>query len=284
MKNRNNAITLKSLVLTILTLVPLIYLIWVVGYCYVDIPFADQWDFVPLLEKSFQGGVTYTDLMAQHNEHRLFFPRIIMLGLAHLSDWDISHELILNVVLGIALFLVLVSRVRATQRETGKKHLAWALPLISLIVFSLNQWENWVWGWQIQIFLCVAAIVSGILLLSGPVFKWWKLAVAAGFGIIAVFSFANGFSYLLICAGILLVNPGGNDKKKKYLALTYWCTTSVAIAFVYFYNYSRPLHTGDTSGIMGVLSNPLEYAAFVLKFLGSPLTEFNRNALALGFL
>ena len=42
-----------------------------------NIPFLDQWEVVGLLEQQQQGSLSFSDLLAQHNEHRPFFPRLL---------------------------------------------------------------------------------------------------------------------------------------------------------------------------------------------------------------
>ena len=37
----------------------------------VNVPFMDDWQFIPLLEKASQGQLTFGDLWAPHDEHRL---------------------------------------------------------------------------------------------------------------------------------------------------------------------------------------------------------------------
>src|SRR5271165_7446929 len=60
----------------------------------VNIPAGDQWDEVPLLlEKMHEGTLSLRHFFAQHNEHRIFFPRLIMFTLALLTHWNIKVEL-----------------------------------------------------------------------------------------------------------------------------------------------------------------------------------------------
>src|SRR5438128_1219761 len=74
----------------------------------VNLPYWDQWELVPLLAKLHDGQLTLADLTAQHNEHRIFFPRLIMLGLATLTRYNTVAEMYFNagllVVLGAVLF------------------------------------------------------------------------------------------------------------------------------------------------------------------------------------
>ena len=40
----------------------------------------DDWQFIPLLEKASQGQLTFGDLWAPHDEHRLLIPRIVIIA------------------------------------------------------------------------------------------------------------------------------------------------------------------------------------------------------------
>src|SRR6185503_3278270 len=85
----------------LLALGPLAVLIWVVSRYSVDVPFYDQWEFLPLLDKMYQEQLTFGDLWAQFNEHRIFFPKLLMLGLARLTHWNIRCENAASVALAI---------------------------------------------------------------------------------------------------------------------------------------------------------------------------------------
>ena len=60
----------------------------------VDVPVLDEWDgTAPLFEKMADGSLGFGDFYAQHNEHRIFFPRLIFFALGRLTHWDIRAEL-----------------------------------------------------------------------------------------------------------------------------------------------------------------------------------------------
>ena len=59
-----------------------------------NIPFWDQWELVPSIELMRSGDLSIGDLWEQHNEHRLFFPKIIMLSLAALTSWNVQAEIV----------------------------------------------------------------------------------------------------------------------------------------------------------------------------------------------
>ena len=60
----------------------------------VDFPVLDEWDgTAPLFEKMADGTLGVADFFAQHNEHRIFFPRLIFFTLGRLTHWNIRAEL-----------------------------------------------------------------------------------------------------------------------------------------------------------------------------------------------
>jgi hypothetical protein len=187
-------VLLRLAVLLLALLPPLILVLNVAEY-HVDVPFWDQWNFVPLLGQSYEKGVTLADLWGQHNEHRLLFPRLIMLGLARASKYNINFELVVIILLAAATFALFWYQFFRTAGALGYSGFPWAVPVISLLVFTLGQAENWLWGWQIQIFLNVLAAVAGFVLLGGSPFRWGKYVCALGCGLLATYSFANGLLF-----------------------------------------------------------------------------------------
>ena len=57
----------------------------------VDIPYWDEWQYVSFFEKFSQGTLTLSDLFAQQNEYRQFFPNLIFVGLGWLTQWNKTY-------------------------------------------------------------------------------------------------------------------------------------------------------------------------------------------------
>ena len=227
-------------------------------------PIWDQWELVPLLEKTYHGELTFHDLWAQHNEHRLLFPQLIMLLLARLTSWNIHYELAVNIILALGIFAVFVHQIKMTGRKLGIAGLPWAIPAISLIVFSVSQYQNWLWGWQIQMFLNVLAVTGGIVLLANDPFRWWKFAAAALLGIVATYSFANGALIWPVGLLLLLLVPTGAGKRRA--AAAGWMGIGALTMGSYFYHYQKPENHPPLSLIFKM---PVEYAVYVFKYLGT---------------
>lgn len=268
----------------VLALIPLVYVVWVVVKLGVDVPFWDQWELVPLLEKTYRADLTAHDLWAQHNEHRPMFPTIIMLALARITGWNIRAELGVNLALALGFFAVIARQIQLTARRLGLAGLRWAIPASAVAVFSISQYENWLWGWQIMIWLNVLAVVGGIVILANGQFSWPKLGGSALLGIVATYSFANGILFWPIGLLILLIVRTGRKRKKA--ALTVWLLVSGITLAAYFWRYQKP---PDDPPWTLIFRMPLQYAAYVLKYIGSICACFSRadltvdNDLAAGF-
>jgi hypothetical protein len=252
-----------------LALVPLAFLIWVVVQYAVAVPYWDQWELVPLLEKTYHGQLTFHDLWAQHNEHRILFPKIIMLALARLTGWNTRCELAVNIILALGIFAVFIHQVKITGRKLGIAGLRWAIPAISLIVFSISQYQNWLWGWQLQMFLNLLAVVGGILLLANETFSWRRFAAAALLGMVATYSFANGLLFWPIGLVMLLVVTAG--KKERLPALIAWLAVSVLMLWSYLYHYQKP---EEHPAVNLIFKMPVEYASYVLKYIGGICAQY----------
>jgi hypothetical protein len=248
----------------VLPILPIVLLIFIVGKFYVNIPFWDQWDFVPLLDKFYLGSLRFSDLWAQHGPHRIIIPKMVMLFLAVNSSWNIFYELIVNIILAIGIYLTIYFQVNKLFKKSESKYML--LFFISLIVFSLSQWENWLWGWQMQIFICVLACLLGLQLISTKQVSFYRYLSAVCAGFIATFSFFNGLLYWPIGWWILVKHY----KPRVYKLI--WFSISVFIFLAYFYGYQ--LDDVKGGGSIG-LDLGLNYLLYPFAFLGAPLFSFS---------
>ncbi|RYE13643.1 MAG: hypothetical protein EOP34_08380 [Rickettsiales bacterium] len=251
-----------------------IALIFIILYAY-NIPFADSWELVPLLKKLYaHENISLGDLAAQHNEHRILFPTIIMLGLAYLSDWNAIYEIYFSFGLLCISFCIIIIQVRRLYNVAANSvsyfyvFIATCL-LVSLIIFAITQYENMLWGWQIQIFLNTLAILLGMLwLTNNETLNAKSIALAASCGIIATYSFANGILFWPI-GGLVLLIRRRQMHNSMYL-LTTWTLVALLVGFLYMHNYVKP---SGHPPLTYILHNPSAYLVFLLSYLGYPMAE-----------
>src|SRR5436190_1531208 len=72
----------RRAILVLLLLCPVISTLVYIARYGVNVPFLDDWLFIEFMQKYMTQGITLHDLFAQHNEARILFPRLVMLGLA----------------------------------------------------------------------------------------------------------------------------------------------------------------------------------------------------------
>ncbi|OGG20562.1 hypothetical protein A3D03_00900 [Candidatus Gottesmanbacteria bacterium RIFCSPHIGHO2_02_FULL_40_13] len=258
---------LKPALFWIVTFLPLIILTILIFKYYVGVPFWDEWDFVGLLQKSYLSKVNFSDFSSYHNEHRPFFPRLILLGLAYLTGYRILPELILNLLLAIGIFISLFYLFKLIFSAFRIKNYLQFVPVISLVVFSLTQWENWLWGWQVQIFLNLFTVVTGLKILSLRKIKSSNLLKGMFLGIVATFSFANGLIYWII--GLIILKF--KKQKNKNIILIFWSAFSILVFFLY-------THLSPGSEALKAnfsVQNIFLLTIYIFAFIGAPLVSMN---------
>jgi len=230
-----------------------------------NIPFWDEWELISILDKINNGTLTFYDLWIQHNEHRIFFPKIIMLTLAIITNWNVYFELAVNVILGILIFCAVLISIKKTTEITAPKML---IIFSSFLIFSFIQWENWIWGWQIQIFLNILMVFISLLSFHLHNIAGYFTSIISGF--IATFSFANGILVWPILILMLVIHPL-IDKEAKVKRIAFFSVVFLINVLLFYYDYHIP---ESNSSIFYSFSHPLEFIGYILAYLGSPLAGF----------
>lgn len=256
-----------------LAVLPLAYLVWFCMNLSVDVPFYDQWELVPKLDKAFQGTLTLRDLWEQHNEHRPMIPIALMVLLARISGWNIHAEVAVNVLLGIGILLVYVAHLRHLRQVPW-----WALPVLSVLTFSTAQWENWLWGWQIQILMGTLASVAGAYFLSRDRAGAATFAAALICGIVATYSFASGLAYWVVGPVALLLNPRHRTRARVLL----WVLVGGLTIATYFYDYHAAPGHPSLWGNFTSLSRLSDFGLYIANYLGGSV-GINRRLTSVTF-
>jgi hypothetical protein len=187
-----------------LALVPLLYLVVDLAFFSIDIPLWDSWEFVPLLKKQVEGSITWQDLWNLHNQHRLLFPKATLLLLARPSSWSTAWEKMFQVLQAVACLGVLVRCGVSFLEETTKERPYELAAFLSVLVFSQTQWENWICGWQIQIWMSTAASTVGLLILGRAPYTAARRLWALALGVLATYSFGTGILFWPVGAFVLV--------------------------------------------------------------------------------
>ena len=266
-----------------LTAVPLAVLVALLAYYSVDVIYWDELGITRLLEKFYNHTLTFMDIFAQHNEHRIVLGKIIMLFNAVYFRWNIYLEIAVNVLFAAGTSIIVYCAMEKMDYLDSKKRMVLYFTSASLI-FSFSQHQNFMWGFQMQIFMSVFFDIWAIyLLVYGGRYGLFG-AILSGF--IGTFSFANGMvvwpiGFMILCISAYI--PEGNFNFWKLLT---WTVVSVAGICLYFYGFRHEsMQMSIPDKLIYLLTHPHMTLILFFSYLGLPLSNFRQSAaLGLGIL
>jgi hypothetical protein len=235
---------------------------WLIGRYSSDVPWLDQWDAEAqgLYQPWRTGILNIQTWFAPHNEHRIFFTRVLALGLLWLNrQWDPRLQMVVNAclyaIIPAVLFLVL-----RRGRTPGFQISCWVLlAVLGSLPYGAT---NTLLGFQSQFYFLAGFSLLAIYTLanSRPGSIWWTAGVISGCA--ALVSMASGFAAALAVLGVLLCSTFRSARKFKQELRQKWMTILAACGLV-------------AAGIL-LRYNPPGHAAFAAKSVG----DFGRLLLA----
>ncbi|WP_293153528.1 MULTISPECIES: hypothetical protein [unclassified Microcoleus] len=261
---------MKKFILFTLYLLPVVLLIGFVATFSVNVPIDDEWRLASLFEKIAQGSVTFNDFWALHSNHRIVFPKLIIAVLVFASRWNINYQLCLSIGLAGITFMTLYKLSSIPVKNVGDNLWHLANILTCILLFSLVQHENWLWGFQLAWFfvnLCFIAAVYA-LVATHKLLPNIRISIAAVFCFIASFSLAQGLLSWLAAVPAVVDLEGNRVQKKSRLIL--WILLFAATCAIYSIDY----HPSRKTSIIALLNKPLVVIDYFLSLLGSPIVRF----------
>jgi hypothetical protein len=226
----------------------------------INIPIGDEWWWVQLLYKEHTSGLQFADIWTQHNEHRVVFPTLLMLALDRFGGYNVVRELTVNVMLATLTLATFVPLIRRTMVGLTA---ATCVAFTSAFVFSMTQYENWMWGFQMGWFLVNFCGVLAIVILSGFRKTPEALLIAIACVFVASFSLSSGLDFWLAGAFVILsIRPIAPWR------IIVWTGFAIACFALYLHGYEKPTHHPSTTALIG---DPLGFVQYLLTYLGSPL-------------
>jgi len=228
----------------------------------VNVPFADEWRFVPWVLDYAAGELALADLWAPHNEHRLVLPQIVLLALVEPTGFDLRVGVLLS-WLCVGGVLLLVHRLALATAPAA----VWVVLLGAALLLTPAAWEVWTWGWAVQIpMVLLAAVVCAAVLARwrGGVAQTALLAAA---GVTGALSFAAGLALLPLCAVTLLAVGGGVPMARRWRHAGALGLAGALLLVVYLYG----LPMGGGAGLQPASARQLPL--FAAAFVGAPLAD-----------
>lgn len=228
------------------------------------LPYWDEWHTPGAQFESWcSGTLTIGELFSQHNESRLFFPRLVNFALVWAGGWDVRKEMTLN-FLGVCLLSALLWRLlRRTQGSTIFAVLiAWVVMMF--LCFSPVRFENFLTGIEI------VGLVPGLALVAMASVNLSSLSLRSRtlinllLAVVATYTYAIGM--LLWVLGWPLGNPAKPTPRRQtmFWSGVYGLSAAVAIG-CYFVGYHRPSSSPPFSSI----GDCLAVAHYLILWIGA---------------
>jgi hypothetical protein len=259
-------------VLIIISILPALSIIHLVGRYGVDVPFADEWSYAPLLRDAHNHRLTIEELLEQHNEHRLVLPKLLEIGFARWAGGNRRAEMFFSIVLAAGTAVNLHWLLRRSFARTPAEFLFLSC-LVNLLLFSPVQVESWMWGSQFSMFLITYLLTCGVCVASSQASIAAKFLICAVLAFVAAFSLGNGFLLWIVTFPTVLIGAIDINRRRKFLLFSAWMLLGTATAAIYALGYQKPSHHPALAASHRVL----DYWLYVSGFLGVNLARPGRT-------
>lgn len=213
----------------------------------------DQWSDVLTISQSYAHFPDWSSLWSLHTDNRIFFPNLVVIGLAHTVSFNIEVEEYLSALMllgAVALFIW------AHKRRSPATPLLFYCP-VAFVMLSFVQWQNTLWGFQMAWYLVLVSVALSVALLDWPKMTWPIFVGAVLVAVVASYSSLQGL--LIWPVGLVLLY----HRRRPTWAFVSWIVAAVATTALYFHNY----HVKSV-GPQYSLEHPLEFVRFFLFALG----------------
>jgi hypothetical protein len=175
--------------------------LWLIQLYGSPLPVWDQWSEADQFFRPWQEGrLTWHDWVAPHNEHRIFFTRLLDVLLIRLNcQWDMLLQMTVNAVLhaGYAVGLAWL-----LWNFPGRKNMGLVCLLVAPFFALPFAAENTIRGFDSSQYFLIIVSFAALLGLgfAPPGSRWWWLGLLAA--ILALFTMAAGLFAALAVAGL----------------------------------------------------------------------------------
>jgi hypothetical protein len=243
----------------------------------VNLIWNDEWDMTDLLVAAHRGVLGWKDFWALHNEHRLVIPYGIMFVLARLTKLDLRVEMVFGVLLMVltALFLRLLmestsdsAAIASAERDRRIPAWAWRWLAVTFLIFSVIQYENFLFGFgAVCNFLPMAFITGAMALIFRRGVNW---ATVLGAGLLiecASLSLANGLlGWPMMFVALCAVEDWSELIRRRGYLIAWVVMTAISIG-TFFIGYQNN-RWADWYYVASLWTR----IRYFFTFLGQPLT------------
>lgn len=229
----------------------------------VNMIFDDQWTDVDLLKRAHDGTLTLSYLWAQHNEHRMLVPKLLVLALGATTHLNVQTEDYLCVALmcGATALIVLTHR----RRSPDVPLLAYC-PVVFVLLSPAVVGEALL-GFNVAWFMALFALGAVLFLLDREEVSRGAFAASVAITVLASFSCLQG---LFIWPALLVLMW---LRRRSLTAIGIWVASAVATGVAFFVGFDFAQAGAGSSGSSHTVGDTLSFMVVeVGNVLGSEAT------------
>ena len=237
-------VTIKknSFLIKILFFLPIAYGFLQIYFFGVNVPFWDGWEIIRLLDDFQTNGISFSGLFSQHNEHRILFPKIVLLLSGMATNWNVKFQMYLSQLLVSISYVVCFLNLRNAYPEdvSFRKKQIIACLFIGAFCFNSSYCELFLWGFAISVIMVGTATVFGLFSFQ----KYFssgsskQLIICVICAVVASFSSAQGLFLWVVCFALFILTFISKESSKPTLkVMAVFTFAGIACILLYFVNF-----------------------------------------------
>jgi hypothetical protein len=212
-----------------------------------------------------RGYPLWSELTAQVNDSRPFFPLLLEWVVAAWSGWDQRWEM----VAGWAMILMTVMLLGRVARRTFQGRIAASFQLFaSLFFFSIAQYANFLFAAAWPVFVPLTGLALGLWGAGLKKPAWVRVSVGAMGALVGSFSFANGLVVWVLMLPVIAVGQAQSRRERFALVGTWMLATTIVVG-MFFWGYK-----GDEFAQQPAMVNVTKLFGDISIFVGNGIRLF----------
>jgi hypothetical protein len=229
----------------------------------------DEFHLIPIL--SCDHLPSLTNLLAQHNEHRILFPKVLYFFIAKATNFNTVAVMYASFIIVCFVYALFTYHIQ----NTYAKRLAFFASLIAgILLFHPMQSENILWGFQLSFYLTFAFSMLSIYFFTNfitvlnaqkNILKRSHLGLSILFCMLASFSSIQG----LLCWPTVGCMWIVFERKKTFTTFYFylWGAFATLTWMGYFYGYAKP---PQHPSMLEIFNHPFNFTQYMVAWFGSP--------------
>lgn len=275
---RNFRRALLLTILVVLCLLPIACAFHMMRTHWVPVPWWDEW-WTPGRDLAlfYKGALNWSRIFSEHNEHRLVFPRLILVPLALVAGWDVRQAMMLSFLGALAVSAGLYRLLKFTDEPLATRLVVWGV--MNGLLFAPAQYENFLLGTIFIAFVLGIALLLGVLINLSERSIRAKALLNGALALIATYSYGNGMFLWLLLFPIDWSNGKARVRNVAEKRLVWWSLYILAAALsigCYFISYEHP--SRSPAMVLGLSRWP-ELLHYLVVWLGDLFLTTNPTVL-----